>query len=119
MPVLLVTDLERSVAWYRDIMGFVVGEEARRGGRLSAVQLKAGKVRFLLQQDPHPGRIRVRGEGVWLYCATRQEVDRLAAGIQERGGELAEAPGNSHQGRDFTVVDPDGFRISLYWRADS
>lgn len=119
MPVLMVTDLERSLAWYRDILGFMVDEEARRDGRLIAAQLKAGKVRFLLEQDPRPDRVRGRGDGLRLYCATRQDIDRLAAGIQERGGMLAEAPGIAHEGRDFTVVDPDGFTISIYWRPDS
>jgi predicted enzyme related to lactoylglutathione lyase len=119
MPVLTVTDLERSLAWYRDILGFLVDEEARRDGRLIAVQLKAGKVRFLLEQDPRPDRARPRGEGLRLYCATRQDVDRLATAIQERGGTLAEAPGRAHEGRDFTIVDPDGFTISIYWRPDS
>lgn len=119
MPVLTVTDVERSVAWYRDILGFMVDEEARRDGQLIAAQLKAGKVRFLLEQDPRPERPRARGEGVRLYCATRQDIDRLAASIQERGGTLAEAPGVAHDGRDFTIVDPDGFAISIYWRPDS
>jgi predicted enzyme related to lactoylglutathione lyase len=119
MPVLAVTDVERSVAWYRDILGFTVDEEARRDGRLIAAQLKAGKVRFLLEQDPRPDRPRARGEGVRLYCATRQDIDRLAAMVQERGGALAEAPGNAHDGRDFTIVDPDGFTISIYWRPNS
>jgi catechol 2,3-dioxygenase-like lactoylglutathione lyase family enzyme len=118
MPVLTVTDVERSLAWYRDILGFVVHEEARRNGRLVAVQLKAGKVRFLLEQDPRPDRARARGEGFRLYCATRQDVDRLAAAIRERGGTLAEAPGMAHEGRDFTIADPDGFTISIYWRSD-
>jgi catechol 2,3-dioxygenase-like lactoylglutathione lyase family enzyme len=119
MPVLTVTDVERSLAWYRDILGFMVHEEARKDGRLVAVQLKAGKVRFLLEQDPRPDRPRARGEGVRLYCATRQDIDRLAAAIQERGGTVAEAPGVAHDGRDFTLVDPDGFTISIYWRPDS
>ena len=119
MPVLTVTDMERSLAWYRDILGFVVDEEARRDGRLTAVQLKAGKVRFLLEQDPRPDRARARGEGLRLYCATRQDLDRLATAIQERGGTLAEAPGSAHAGRDFTIVDPDGFTLSIYWRPDS
>jgi predicted enzyme related to lactoylglutathione lyase len=119
MPVLTVTDLERSLAWYRDILGFMVDEEARREDQLVAVQLKAGKVRFLLEQDPRPDRPRARGEGVRLYCATRQDIDRLAAIIQERGGTLAEAPGVAHEGRDFTVVDPDGYTISVFWRPDS
>jgi predicted enzyme related to lactoylglutathione lyase len=118
MPVITVSDLERSLVWYRDILGFVVAEEARKDKRLTVVQLKAGKVRFLLRQDPEVRSHRRQPQTVQLYCATRQDVDKLAAGIQVRGGVVEEAPGEAHAGRDFTVVDPDGVRISIFWRPE-
>jgi predicted enzyme related to lactoylglutathione lyase len=117
MPILEVSDLERSVSWYRDILGFVVAEELREEGRLIAAQLKAGKVRFLLEQETTPPA-GGRGHGVHLYCATRQDVTRLAGVIQERGGVIEQAPDDSHGGRDFTIVDPDGYRISIFRRAE-
>jgi predicted enzyme related to lactoylglutathione lyase len=46
-------------------------------------------------------------------------VDKLAAAIQVRGGLVEEAPGETHAGRDFTVVDPDGIRISIFWRPEA
>ena len=116
MPMLMVSDIERSLTWYRDIMGFVVAEELRRDDRLVAVQLKAGKVRFLLEQASDNGPVGDRGEGIRLYLATRQDVNRLAALMQERGGTIAEAPDDSHGGCDFGVVDPDGYRLSIFWR---
>jgi predicted enzyme related to lactoylglutathione lyase len=117
MPILTVSDVERSMTWYCDILGFVAAEELREGGRLIAVQLKAGKVRFLLEQETEP-LAGGRGQGVHLYCATRQDVTRLAGLIQERGGVIEQAPGDVHGGRDFAVVDPDGYRISIFWRPE-
>jgi predicted enzyme related to lactoylglutathione lyase len=114
--MLMVSDIERSLTWYREIMGFVVSEELRRDDRLVAVQLKAGKVRILLEQDGDDPPAAGRGDGVRLYLATRQDVNRLAAVIQERGGTIAEAPDESHGGCDFGVIDPDGYRISIFWR---
>lgn len=118
MPILEVSDLERSLSWYRDILGFVVAEELREEGQLLAAQLKAGKVRFLLEQETAP-RAVARGQGVHLYCATRQDVTRLAGLIQERGGVIEQAPDDTHGGRDFSIVDPDGYRISIFWRPGS
>ena len=116
MPMLRASDLNRSLTWYRDILGFVVDQELHRDGKLVAVQLKAGKVRFLLEQDDEPDRPHPRGDGIRLYCATRQDVNRLAAAIQERGGTLDEAPGEAHGGRDFAVTDPDGYLITIFSR---
>jgi len=118
MPMLRVSDLGRSLTWYRDVMGFVVAEELREDGKLVAAQLKAGKVRFLLEQDTDR-HAAGRGVGIQLYCATRQDVHRLVAAIQERGGRIAQAPSDGETGQDFAVVDPDGYRISIFWRPDS
>ena len=116
MPMLQVADLDRSLTWYRDVLGFVVDQELHRDGELVAVQLKAGKVRFLLEQDDEPDRPHPRGDGIRLYCATRQNVNRLAAVVQEHGGTLDEEPSEAHDGREFAVTDPDGYRITIVSR---
>ncbi len=115
MPSLTVDDVEASIAWYRDVVGFTVAEEMRHDDRLAGAVLKAGDAEILVAQDDFKkGRDREKGVGFRLYCTTRQDVDRLAADIVERGGELAHAPTDQPWGaRDFAVVDPDGFAISI------
>jgi catechol 2,3-dioxygenase-like lactoylglutathione lyase family enzyme len=118
MPMLLVSDLERSLAWYTDVLGFVVAEELERDGALVAVRLKAGKVQFLLEQDPDRRADRPRGHSIRLYCATRQDVNKIAAGIRSRGGTIQAAPDDPHGGQDLALLDPDGYAISIVWRPD-
>lgn len=115
MPALTVNDLAASVAWYRDVLGFIVAEEFRREDRVVGVRLTAGAVDFLLGQDDFAkGRDRRKGAGLRLYCITGQDIDQLAAAIQEKGGELAQEPQDQPWGaRDLAVVDPDGFVISI------
>ncbi|HEV2734693.1 MAG TPA: VOC family protein, partial [Longimicrobiaceae bacterium] len=48
---LTVQDLEKSLAWYRDVVGFTVDREYVREGKLLSVALRAGDVRILLNQD--------------------------------------------------------------------
>jgi predicted enzyme related to lactoylglutathione lyase len=49
-----------------------------------------------------------------MYCGTAQDIDALARRIRERGGTLAEEPKDEPWGgRDFAVVDPDGFKITI------
>jgi lactoylglutathione lyase len=114
-PSLTVGDIERSLAWYRDVLGFTVGETYEREGRLAGVELVAGRVSFWLSQDDwKKGRDRVKGEGFRLYAETIQDVDRLAAQIRVRGGKLLEEPTDQPWGgRAFGVADPDGFKITI------
>ena len=115
VPSLTVGDIAKSIAWYRDVMGFVVAQEMEQEGQLVAAMLEAGDCRFLLGQDDfEKGRDRQKGIGFRLYCSTVQDVDTLAANVQARGGELAQEPTDQPWGaRDFTVVDPDGFTLSI------
>lgn len=112
---LTVNDISRSLAWYRDVLGFTVADEWRVKGELRGVEMKAGTVFiFLGQDDWKKGRDRIKGEGIRLYCRTAQNVDRLAADIKTRGGVLSHEPQTQPWGeRDFGLVDPDGFKITI------
>ena len=115
MPTLTVGDIARSMAWYRDVLGFIVADEMIHEGALVGASIKAGSVAILLGQDNWAkGRDREKGVGFRLYCTTAQEIDEIAAEIVARGGELAQPPTDQPWGaRDFSVVDPDGFKISI------
>jgi uncharacterized glyoxalase superfamily protein PhnB len=114
-PSFTVDDVGKSLSWYTDVMDFAVGERWEDDGKLLGVELMAGPVLFMIGQDDWKrGRDRVKGEGFRLYCQTAQNVDRLAQGIKARGGVLEQEPRDEEWGaRAFTVVDPDGFRITI------
>jgi len=114
-PSFTVNDIDRSLAFYRDVLGFAVKDRWEQGGVLHGVELVAGNVTFWLGQDDwKKGRDRVKGQGFRIYCGTTQDVDTLARQIEERGGTLAEGPRDQPWGgRDFAVVDPDGFKITI------
>lgn len=114
MPALTVDDVEKSLAWYRDVVGFTVADEMRHEGKLAGAILQAGEMRFLLEQDFQKGRDRSKGVGFRIYCTTGQEIDSVAAAIKARGGVLDQEPTDQPWGaRDFAIVDPDGFKISI------
>lgn len=114
-PGFTVNDLEKSLAWYRDVVGFVVEERWEHEGKLTGVSLRAGNVIFMIGQDDwKKGRDRKKGEGSRLYCTTTQDVDVLAKGIVARGGTLEQEPRDQPWGtRDFALTDPDGFKITI------
>jgi uncharacterized glyoxalase superfamily protein PhnB len=111
---LTVQDLQKSLAWYRDVVGFWVASTHEREGKLMAVSLKAGHVRILITQDDGQRGRRVKGEGFSIYITTVQNVDELARRIKQRGAALDMEPTDTPWGaRVFRLRDPDGFRIAI------
>jgi uncharacterized glyoxalase superfamily protein PhnB len=112
---LTVTDLEKSMSWYCDVVGFTVDQKYEREGKLLAVALKAGDVRILINQDDGAkGWDRAKGEGFSLQFLTNQNVDDIAKRIQERGGTLDSEPVDMPWGaRMFRLHDPDGFKLVI------
>lgn len=111
---LTVKDLEKSVAWYRDIVGFTVDQRYERDGKLRAVSLKAGAVNILIgQDDGAKGLDRVKGEGFSLRITTAQDIDELAQRIKDHGGVLESEPADAWGARVFRLQDPDGFRFVI------
>jgi uncharacterized glyoxalase superfamily protein PhnB len=114
-PGFTVNDLEKSLAWYRDVLGFAVEERWEQDGKLTGVSLRAGGVTFMIGQDDwKKGRDRKKGEGFRLYCTTAQNVDALAKRIEAGGARLDQEPRDQPWGtRDFALTDPDGFKVTI------
>jgi len=114
-PSFTANDLEKSLAWYRDVVGFAVEERYERDGKLAGVGLRAGNVFLMLGQDDwKKGRDRQKGQGFRIYCMTTQDVDAMADRIRRAGGVLDQEPKDQPWGmRDFSLTDPDGFKITI------
>lgn len=112
---LTATDLEKSLAWYHEVLGFTIDQRYEREGVTAAVSLKAGDVRLLLNQDDGArGWDRAKGEGVSLQITTVQDIDEVAARIREMGGTLDTEPADMPWGaRTFRLRDPDGFKLVI------
>jgi len=113
---LTVNDLQKSLAWYRDVAGFHVGELWKGpDGTVRGAEIMAGAARFFLGQDDWAkGRDRKKGEGLRLHLTTAQSVDEIAAGIKQRGGKLDSEPADMPWGtRAFALSDPDGFKLTI------
>ncbi len=111
---LTATDLQTSLAWYRDVLGFTVARTHERAGTLFAASLRAGAVPILLTQDNGAlGSHRVKGDGISLQFTTAQNVDELASRIRQRGGTLESEPADVMGTRVFRLRDPDGFKLVI------
>ena len=109
---LTVKDLQKSMTWYVDVLGFTLDRRLERDGALRGFAMSAGHVHVHLNlDDGAKGWTRTKGEGFSLRLNTDQDVDQLARGIKERGGSLDMEPKDMTWGaRIFSLRDPDGFK---------
>jgi catechol 2,3-dioxygenase-like lactoylglutathione lyase family enzyme len=113
-PSLTVNDIEKSVRFYTDVLGFVVGERWEEGGKLQGAMLRAGACQIGLSQDDwSKGRDRKKGVGARLWCDTAQDIDALAARIKAAGGRLTQEPKDEMGGRSLWLDDLDGYHLSI------
>ena len=115
-PSFTVGDLEKSLAWYRDVLGFAVEETWKDdAGKVMGMSLRGGNVSFMIGQDDwKKGRDRKKGEGFRIFCTTKGNVDDLAKRIEAKGGRLDQGPTDQPWGvRDSSLTDPDGFKITI------
>jgi uncharacterized glyoxalase superfamily protein PhnB len=112
-PSLTVNDVTQSLAWYCDVLGFVVKQRWERDGKLTGAEIAAGPVALYMSQEDGQQGERVKGQGFRLYLYSRQDIDQLANGIKARGGTLASEPKDEWGTRYFNLVDPTGYKITI------
>ena len=112
---LTVKDLQKSLNYYLDTLGFVIERKIEREGILRSVALKAGDVSISINQDDGAkGWERVKGEGFSLRITTDQNIDEIADSIKKHGGTLDSEPADMPWGsRAFRFRDPDGYKFMI------
>jgi uncharacterized glyoxalase superfamily protein PhnB len=110
-----VKDIHKSLAWYRNVVGFGVERTVERDGKPVFVALKAGDVRLSLNQDDGAkGWERVKGQGFSVNFWTTEDIDAIASRIKASGGTLDSEPVDAPWGaRFFRLTDPDGFKLAI------
>jgi uncharacterized glyoxalase superfamily protein PhnB len=109
VPLLLVQDIERSTAFYRDSLGFAVSQTWEPDGRLAWCRLQRGAAAVMLQQacdEDGPAQGRGHGVGFFFHC---DDVQPLFAEFSQRGLKL-QPPQTAFYGMQQVFVrDPDGY----------
>lgn len=105
MPRLQVTDMDRSVTYYQEALGFRL---AWRLGELAA--LASGEIEVLLLET-WTGDTPPQPQTAYVYV---EDPDALCAEYEQAGADIVEPVASRGYGmRDFVVRDPDGHRFTL------
>jgi uncharacterized glyoxalase superfamily protein PhnB len=111
-PLLSVQDIERSVEFYRDVLGFALCEQATAKGKMFWCRLERGGASLMLEQPPAgegclSGR---RGVGITFYFVC-DDADLMYAELAARGLKL-DPPQVAYYGmKQLFVPEPDGYSI--------
>ncbi len=110
-------DLEASIRFYRDAIGFAVAQTYENNGKVAAAVVAAGNCQLVLNQDDGKlGWDRIKGQGFYLQInvGALADVDATAARIKAAGGTLIDEPADRPWGvRMFQFRDLDGFKLGV------
>ncbi|GAA5191202.1 hypothetical protein GCM10023322_48050 [Rugosimonospora acidiphila] len=107
MPRLPVTDLDRSITYYREALGFRLAWRTVDDG-LAA--LASGEIELLLLVR-WAGEARPPEQSGYVYV---EDPDALCAEYRQAGADIVDPVASRAYGmRDFVVRDPDGHRFTL------
>jgi uncharacterized glyoxalase superfamily protein PhnB len=110
-------DLEASVRFYRDGIGFAVAQTYERDGKVVAAVVASGHCAIVLNQDDGKlGWDRIKGQGFYLQInvAGAADVDAAAERVAAAGGEILSPPADRAWGvRMFQFRDLDGFKLGV------
>jgi uncharacterized glyoxalase superfamily protein PhnB len=113
-PGFTVNDVAATLTWYTDVLGFTVKERWEQNGALMGAEIAAGPVTLMFSQDDFKlGRKRVKGAGVRLYVMTGPKIDAYATQVKANGATLDHDPMDGWGVRAFSLVDPDGYKLTF------
>jgi glyoxylase I family protein len=111
VPLLFVEDIERSLAFYRDQLGFAIADKWEPQGKIAWCRLVRGGAALMLQQacdEDGPAAGRGRGVGFFFQCdnADAIHIELCASGL------LLDPPTTAFYGmKQLFFKDPDGYEL--------
>jgi glyoxylase I family protein len=115
---LTVTDMDRSLRFYCEVLGLELLRRLPRGGAGAAVAvLKIGDQEINVFSDPAfaPARPGDNPAVIDHFCLEVESatIDDLVGALRQAGVEIAKGPVQRRDGTSLFVSDPDGCRVEL------
>jgi uncharacterized glyoxalase superfamily protein PhnB len=121
-PLIQVFDMPSSLAFYRDLLGFEVVQQAPAGEHIDWARLRRRDaelmVNTMFESDTRPSQAdpeRVVGHGdTTLYLST-PNVDAMYAYLRSHGVAVEPPIVAPYGMRQLSLKDPDGYGVCFQW----
>ena len=110
-PLLAVEDMDRSIDFYRDRLGFAMVGHAESKGHLFWCRLERGGSSLMLQRaNEEDGPAEARGRGIAFYFVC-DDADAMYTELSGRGMQLTPPSVADYGMKQLFVPEPDGYSI--------
>jgi lactoylglutathione lyase len=113
-----VSDMDRTIAFYRDVLGLEVVEQkvSPRGSQLAFLSVPNSDELIELCSFPASGEVKVQEDLVHLAFEV-EDLDRTIQELESKGVPITDGPTQSSSGSRFIFIDaPDGYEVELIQR---
>lgn len=113
-----VSDVDATIAFYRDVLGLAVLERkvSPRGSQLAFLSVPNGEELIELCSFPASGPVRVQEDLVHLAFEV-DDLDQAIEQLQAKHIPITDGPTQTSSGSRFIFIDaPDGYEVELIER---
>ena len=113
-----VSDMDQTIAFYRDVLGLEVLERktSPRGSHLAFLRVSNSDELIELCSFPPSGPVKVQEDLVHLAFQVDSLEETIAA-LNEKGVRITDGPTTTSSGSRFVFIDaPDGYEVELIER---
>jgi glyoxylase I family protein len=114
-PLLNVADIETSLSFWRDLIGFEEVQRFDYEGQLVFASLRLGDVQLMLNArggDPAPRRARPHYTEAVIYFGV-DSVHDLVRDLRAKGCDAPDPEAQEYGLDEITLRDPDGYEIAF------
>ncbi|HEX9893750.1 MAG TPA: VOC family protein [Gemmatimonadales bacterium] len=124
VPLIQVFDMPRSVAFYRDVLGFEVANQSRPGDAFDWGLLRRDGIELMLNTayeeeyrplTPEPARIAAHEDTALFFGCP--DVDAAYADLRAKAVDVRPPTVAPYGMKQLYIKDPDGYVLCFQWPA--
>lgn len=110
IPMLVCSDVQKSIEFYSDLLGLEVANRMDEVGKSGWASLQKGDIKLMLASPTYlPDMPKVEGRYFQaMYYFYTDELARLREQITAKGHECTEIVERFYNMKEFEMADPDG-----------